>query len=288
MRRLISITACALLPALPLCAQRGGSHGGGFGGHPSFGGSHAGGFAAHSGGAIGGGRFSGGMRDASGAVRRFSGAHSAFSRGPFFHDGFRGPLNGRVRFRTFGFRSPCHGFGCWRGYGYPWWGYAYNDPWLWDWWNDDDSFDQDYYNNLARADEMNQQSLEQQRMWRQEEADGDQDAFNPYPTRPHPSPQLSAPSERQDLQPSPSYPPTVLVFRDQHKEEIRNYAIVGQTLWNFARQGTERIPFARLDIPATIQANDERGVAFRVPTLNEGVGIPLTASHALSLHPTPY
>jgi hypothetical protein len=285
MRRLISITACALFLAAPLCAQRGGGHVGGTGGHASFGGGRVGGFAAHSGGATGGGRFSGGMRTASGPVRSFSGSHPVFSQRPFLHDGFRGPLNGRVHFRTFGLRSPCGGFGCWRGYGYPWWGY---DPWLGDWWNDDYSFDQDYYNNLARADEMNQQSLEQQRMWRQEEADGDQDAYDPNPTRPHPSPQLPAPSESQDPQPSPASRPTVLVFRDQHKEEIRNYAIVGQTLWNFARQGTERIAFARLDIPATIQANDERGIAFRVPTLDEGAGIPLAASQARSLHPTPY
>src|SRR5215471_10861019 len=198
MHRLISITACVLFLAVPLCAQRGGGHGGGSGAHASFGGSRSGGFAAHSGGAMGG-HFSGGMRTAFGP-----GARSAFSRGPLLRDGFRG----RARFRTFGLRSLCRGFGCRGGYGYPWWGY---DPWLWDWWNDDYSFDQDYYNDLARADEMNQQSLEQQRMWRQEEADGDQDAYNPYSTRLHPSPQLPAPSESQDPQPSPASRPTVLV-----------------------------------------------------------------------------
>ena len=32
----------------------------------------------------------------------------------------------------------------------------------------------------------------------------------------------------------------VLVFRDQHKQEVRNYAIVGQTLWNFASQRTRK------------------------------------------------
>ena len=252
MGRLISITAFALFVAVPLWAQRGGVRGGGLGGHASFGGGRAGSFGAHSGGATGGGHFSAGVRTA-------SASHSAFARGP-----------GWVRFGTFGFRNPCYGFGCRRGYGYPWWGSVYYDPWLWDWWNDDYSFDQDYHNNLSMADEMNQQSLEQQRMWRQEEADGDQDAYDPYPARPHPSPQLSARSESQEPQPSPIYPPTVLVFRDQHKEEIRNYAIVGPTLWNFAPQRTEQIPLARLDIPATIQANDERGIAFRIPTLNEG------------------
>jgi hypothetical protein len=62
---------------------------------------------------------------------------------------------------------------------------------------------------------------------------------------------------------------TVLVFRDQHEKEIQNYAIVGQTLWDFVPQHTEKIPLSDLDLPATTQANDERGVTFRVPTSNE-------------------
>ena len=63
---------------------------------------------------------------------------------------------------------------------------------------------------------------------------------------------------------------TVLVFRDQHKEEIQNYAIVGQTLWNFSAQRTKKIPISDLDVPATTKANDERGVTFRLPGGNEG------------------
>ncbi len=61
-------------------------------------------------------------------------------------------------------------------------------------------------------------------------------------------------------------PATVLVFRDQHKQEVRNYAIVGQTLWNFAPDHTQKIPLSDLDLPATTKANDERGVDFRLPS----------------------
>ena len=64
-------------------------------------------------------------------------------------------------------------------------------------------------------------------------------------------------------------PATVLVFRDQHTKEIQNYAIVGQTLWNFAPQHTEKIPLSELDLPATAKANDDRGITFKVPTSNE-------------------
>jgi hypothetical protein len=62
----------------------------------------------------------------------------------------------------------------------------------------------------------------------------------------------------------------VLVYRDQHKEEVSNYAIVGQTLWNFSSQRTKKIPLADLDMAATEKANDDRGVAFNVPATHSG------------------
>lgn len=60
-------------------------------------------------------------------------------------------------------------------------------------------------------------------------------------------------------------PPTVLVYRDRHREEVQNYAVVGQTLWVFDEQKAHKIPLAQLDISATTKANDERGIDFRVP-----------------------
>jgi hypothetical protein len=62
----------------------------------------------------------------------------------------------------------------------------------------------------------------------------------------------------------------VLVFRDQHKLEVQNYAIVGQTLWNFTGRRTQKIALAELDLPATAKVNDERGVDFRVPGTADG------------------
>lgn len=116
------------------------------------------------------------------------------------------------------------------------------------------------------ANQMNEQSLEEQRMLRQEEADGDQDAYAPRaPERRYADPTPSARPEG-----SPIIPPTVLVFRDQHREETQNYAIVGQTLWNFTSQRTEKIALASLDLPATEKANEDRGVRFRIPGSAEG------------------
>ena len=84
----------------------------------------------------------------------------------------------RNRFRTYGFRNNCYGYAC--GYGYPL-GYGYYDPWLWDWWDSGSTYDQDDPSqDVAAAAEMNRQNLEEQRMLRQEEADGDQDALRAF------------------------------------------------------------------------------------------------------------
>jgi hypothetical protein len=258
MRRLMAITAFALF--LPVCvwAQRGG------GGHVGFSGGHNSGFSGHAGvsgraPAIGN-HFSGGMRSGAGFPRGpIHASHLGSSRGPFLHDGFRGDRFRGQGFRDHdrGFRRNCFGFGCW-GFGYPWI-YGYYDPFWWG--NSSSSYDEDYERNLAIANEMNQQSLEAQRL-RQEEADRDRDLY----ARSDPAPRPASGSEPPG---AAIMPATVLVFRDQHQKEIQNYAIVGQTLWNFAPQHREKIPLADLDLAATVKINDDRGVPFRVPTGNE-------------------
>ena len=60
-------------------------------------------------------------------------------------------------------------------------------------------------------------------------------------------------------------PATVLIFKDGHTVEVHNYAIIGQTLWNLSEQMARKIPLADLDLDATAKANDERGVAFKIP-----------------------
>ena len=258
MNRPLLIAAFLLLAAsIPVLAQRGG-------GHASFGGH--GGRAGHAsfGGHAGGGRSFSGARSSPGFAGRnsfrgsFSG-HRSFSNRAFSSSS-RGFHNRGDRFRRYGFRNNCYGYAC-RGYGYPWWG-AY-DPWWW--WDSGSSYDQDEQNDAALAAEMNAQSLDEQRMRQQE----DQDLYAgsappwPQPRSPHQSPS----HQEERTQPSPA---TVLVFRDQRQQEVQNYAIVGQTLWNFAPQHTQKIPLSDLDLAATAKANDERGVDFRVPGTHEG------------------
>jgi hypothetical protein len=78
-------------------------------------------------------------------------------------------------------------------------------------------------------------------------------ASAPTPATPRPA-EKSEPSE-----------PTILVFQDKHTQEVRNYAIVGQTLWIFTEQRAHKLPLSSLDIAATRNENEEQGVEFRVP-----------------------
>lgn len=60
-------------------------------------------------------------------------------------------------------------------------------------------------------------------------------------------------------------PTTVLVFRDGHRSEIQNYAIVGQTLWVFTESRATKIPISNLDNEVTRKVNADRGVEIRLP-----------------------
>ncbi|MGD1214175.1 MAG: hypothetical protein ABR861_04230 [Terriglobales bacterium] len=76
---------------------------------------------------------------------------------------------------------------------------------------------------------------------------------------------LQADVEARNRPKTDQEPATALVFRDQHVEEVRNYAIAGGTLWVLNEQAAKKIPLAQLDLPATVKMNDERGVDFQVP-----------------------
>lgn len=249
MRRTVYFASLWLvLASVPLLAQHGGH--GSFGGHSGFGGH--GGMTAHVGSAahMGAGHASAGMRPGSGFGLRASG------RGPSFHNSFGRRDFDRFHDRRFHrrFRNDCFAFGC----GWGWGGEI--DPY---WWWDSDSYDQDQQNQIQMANEMNAQSLEEQRM-RQQANDQDVYARSDPPPAPDPPPTHARQPDTQVV------PTTVLIFRDQHKEEVQNYAIVGQTLWNFAPQHKQKIPLSDLDLAATIKANDDRGVEFHVPGANEG------------------
>lgn len=80
-----------------------------------------------------------------------------------------------------------------------------------------------------------------------------------------------SPVESVALEATRNLPPAVLVFRDGHKEEITRYTIVGGTIYantNYWNDGswTKKVPIAKLNVPATLELNRERGAKFRLPS----------------------
>jgi hypothetical protein len=71
------------------------------------------------------------------------------------------------------------------------------------------------------------------------------------------------------IQPSPQ--PAVLVFRDGHRQEVSDFTIADGFLYassDYYRSGSwnQKIELAVLDLDETVQANQTRGVPFRLPS----------------------
>lgn len=228
MRRWLSIAAFGLLLiSPPAWAQRHG--GGGGGGH----------FASHSG--------------------SVSHSFSASASSHAFHGGGFSRGSG-VRLRTGNRYYDRRGFYGRRGW-YPGYGYGGCYPYGYcDWWDDPLAYD-----NSNTADEDSYAGFYQAPAYPGPYAENsglqrDVQTLNGKIDR------LQADIEARNRPKSDDEPATALVFRDQHVEEVHNYAIAGGTLWVLNdHQAGKKIPLAQLDLDATVKMNDERGVDFQVP-----------------------
>jgi hypothetical protein len=241
MRRWLSIATFSLiLLAMPVWAQHRGGGGSGRGGGGHFGGGGGGHFTSH-GGSVGHssvGHFSGSMH--SGNFAHGSG----FSRGP----GVRVRTGDRFHHHRHFFAGsnfyPYYPYASYYPYGYS----MYDDPFFYDNNEDQDS----YASNRAPSYEAPPPEDSGLR--------GDVQALSGKIDR------LQADVEARNRSKADPGPATALVFRDQHVEEVRNYAIAGGTLWVLNDHQTgKKIPLAQLDLAATAKMNDDRGVDFQVP-----------------------
>lgn len=181
---------------------------------------------------------------------RNNGVTFTTSRGNPFHHGHG--RDGHHHHHFYGYGYGRYGYGGYGyGYSYPFYGY---DPVLWDSGSSYDSSDQAAYaeRNEQLSQQVNELSNEVARLRDEQQIR----AYTPLPTE-RQAPSDSAKTNIAD--------PTVLVFRDQHREEIRNYAVVGKTVWVFNQERARKIPLADLDVPATIKVNDDRGGDFNIP-----------------------
>jgi hypothetical protein len=77
----------------------------------------------------------------------------------------------------------------------------------------------------------------------------------------------AAPAAAEAPPESPQQPATVLVFKDGHKLDVTNYAIVGANLYDLSAGRRLKVPLSELDLAATQKANDVIGVDFTLPAL---------------------
>ncbi len=93
---------------------------------------------------------------------------------------------------------------------------------------------------------------------------------NAYDSRPAPDPSPSQQVDAAPPRPVADQPQTVLIFKDGHRLEVSNYAIVGSTLFDLTPGHRRKVAISELDLSATTKENDERGVDFRLPPGTQG------------------
>jgi hypothetical protein len=76
-----------------------------------------------------------------------------------------------------------------------------------------------------------------------------------------PPPDSQAPGQ-PTAAPSPAPPPLVLIFRDGTTLEVRDFALIGQTLWDLSAHPTRKIALGQLNLEASIRATEARGAEF--------------------------
>lgn len=79
-----------------------------------------------------------------------------------------------------------------------------------------------------------------------------------------------APAPLAEVPPEPAQPDTVLIFKDGHKQQVSNYAIIGANLFDLSSGRRQKIAISDLDVAATEKANEDQGVDFKLPVLPAG------------------
>jgi len=86
----------------------------------------------------------------------------------------------------------------------------------------------------------------------------------PAPER-EPAPVAAPAAAAAEAEPPSEQPETILVFKDGHQLEIGNYAVVGDTLYDLTEGHRRKIALADLDLVATVNENENRGIDFQLP-----------------------
>ena len=92
------------------------------------------------------------------------------------------------------------------------------------------------------------------------------------PAKTHPARATQSVAPSNSAAPAQIEPaPATFIFRDGHREQSSDYTIVSGVIYSrgdYWTSGTwtRKIPIAQLDVPATLHANADNGVPFRLPS----------------------
>ncbi len=68
--------------------------------------------------------------------------------------------------------------------------------------------------------------------------------------------------------PAPPSPPLTVVLTSGQTLEVQNYAVMGDSFWDFSRQPARKIPLSKIDVAASARASEANGAEF--PQLSSG------------------
>ncbi|HMF74764.1 MAG TPA: hypothetical protein VK604_03790, partial [Bryobacteraceae bacterium] len=72
----------------------------------------------------------------------------------------------------------------------------------------------------------------------------------------------AAPPSAPIPDPSPAPTPVTVVLRSGQKIQVQNYAVMGDSFWDFSRQPARRIPLSSIDVGASTKATQASGGEF--------------------------
>jgi len=85
----------------------------------------------------------------------------------------------------------------------------------------------------------------------------------PQPATPQAADAPQTPPVPQPVQEQvPPEPPITVVLKSGRKLQVQNYAVMGQTFWDFSVQPARRIAVEKIDVPASINASNANGAEF--------------------------
>jgi hypothetical protein len=112
------------------------------------------------------------------------------------------------------------------------------------------------------GDQVDRLTAEVESLRNQQATQPAQPAVPPTPSLPYAAPGPKV-QER-----TPAEPPITVVLKNGRKFQAQNYAIMGQTFWDFSTQPAHRIPMAAINVPASVTASSANGAEF--PNLQAG------------------